>query len=205
MFCPRSLRGADMTLPVIRLRLRSVVLCVAVSGLTQQAAAQGSRVSITVYQSPRSGATRPAHAAIVCFTSTDYSKYTDGYGMVSFADVPQGAWSAVAWKSGFRAKRADITVPATGTDVRATITLSEPSLAASPCDVPSGPVPMPAAEPGKVTLVISVFGAADGAPLQNAYACVGSDSSHPDSYAKRGYTDVAGRVVFHVDPVGRWE
>lgn len=181
------------------------VLAVWAFGLPLQVQAQGSRVSITVYQSPRSGATSPAHAAVVCFTSTDYSKYTDAYGTVSFANVPQGAWSAVAWKSGFRAKRADITVPATGSDVRTTITLSEPSFAASPCAVPSGPLPMPPAEPGKVTLVISVFRSADGTPVQNAYACVGRDSTHPDSYAKRGYTDVAGRVVFHVDPVSRWE
>jgi hypothetical protein len=168
------------------------------------AVGQGSRVTITVYQTARTGETTRSYASIVCFTSTSYSKYTDMYGIVTFDNVPAGAWSAVAWKTGFQAKRADITVPATGADVRASITLVEPSLVASPCSTPTTPLPTPPPQPGKVTLVITVFRNSDGTPLEKAYACVGSDASHPDSYAKRAYTDATGRVYFHVDPVERW-
>jgi hypothetical protein len=197
----RSLR-LDMRIKALAV---GVLLCLPVV-----AAAQGSRVIITVYQTARTGETIRAYAAVVCFTSTNYSKYTDAYGTVTFDNVPQGAWSAVAWKSGFAAKRADISVLGTGTDVRATITLAEASFAASPCALPATPLPMPPAQPGKVTLVITVFRVVGSTPtnvtpLPNAYVCVGADSSHPDSYAKRAYTDANGKVVFHVDPLEHWQ
>lgn len=188
------------------MHLTAFATCVALFGSPVRSEAQGSRVLITVLQP---GSTGPigAAGAVVCFSSIDYSKLTGPYGGVTFENVPAGQWSAVAWTSGFRAKRADISVPGTATDVRATITLSELSSEASPCILPSTPPPtssFPPHEAGKVTLVVTVYRGSDVTPLKDAYVCVGSDGSHRDSYAKRAYTDATGRVVFHVDHAPSW-
>lgn len=95
-------------------------------------AAQGSRVIITVTQSNRN---TPAAGAAVCFSSTTNTKLADANGTVTFDNTPSGQWSAVAWKSGFRARRADISVSGTAA-ATASIALTQPGTEASPCVLP---------------------------------------------------------------------
>lgn len=188
-----------------RSRLAAFAAALALSLTPGATHAQGSRLIITVRQTTATGAV-PAAGAAVCLTVANNTKLANAQGVVTFDNVPRGVWSAIAWKKGFKTRRADISVPGTGT-VRASMTLSELQLEASFCILPAAPPPttsVPPLAPGKVRLHITVLRNADGTPLQGAFACVGAGSSNPDSYAHRAYTDAAGQVSFDVDAVGQW-
>jgi hypothetical protein len=132
--------------------------------------AQGARVVITVFQAIPGVSTIPAVGAAVCFTSTNNTRLTNGSGQVTFDNIPAGQWSAVIWKSGFRARRSDITVPTGATIVPNIVTLSDRSSEASPCILPTvarlgeevfperGQAPTASAD-GKRTLDCKQFGA----------------------------------------------
>lgn len=98
------------------------------------AGAQGSRVVVTVSQTLDRVTSRAAGAA-VCLSSQDNTKLADANGVVTFDNVPAGYWPAIAWKSGFREKRADIRVSGTS-EARAEIMLLDRSLSASWCILP---------------------------------------------------------------------
>jgi len=132
-------------------------------------AQSGSRVLITVYKKG-SLINSILPGAAVCFTSTDYTKITDQRGIVVYDNVPQGNWSAVGWKSGFKAKRTDIAVPGTATDVRASIVL-ESGTDSSPCILPTASPPATY----EVALTVQVV-RADHTPIVHAKACVGNYS-----------------------------
>jgi hypothetical protein len=125
---------------------------------------------ITVYQKGTSFST-PLAGAAVCFTALNNTKITDQRGLVIFDNVPQGNWSAIGWKSGFKLKRSDIAVPGTAVDVRASIVL-ESGIEASPCILPAPPPPPPIYE---VALTVKVM-RPDGTAFQHAKACVGNYS-----------------------------
>ncbi len=138
--------------------------------LSRSAEAQsGSRVLITVYKKG-SLINSILPGAAVCFTSTNNTKITDQRGLVIYDNVPQGNWSAIGWKSGFKVKRSDIAVPGTATDVRASIVL-ESGTDASPCILPTvSPPPV-----YEVALTVKVIRADDTA-IQHSKACVGNYS-----------------------------
>jgi hypothetical protein len=131
--------------------------------------ASGSRVLITVYKKG-SLINSILPGAAVCFTSTDYTKITDQRGIVVYDNVPQGNWSAIGWKSGFKVKRSDIAVPGTATDVRASIVL-ESGTDSSPCILPNASPPASY----EVALTVQVV-RADHTPIVHAKACVGNYS-----------------------------
>lgn len=119
--------------------LKALLAGVIALSLPYPVAAQGARVVVTVLQT-LNRVTSPAAGAAVCFTSTTNTKLADANGVVTFDNVPAGQWSAVGWKSGFQAQRADITVSGTG-EARGQIMLLNRSLAASPCILPPPVVP----------------------------------------------------------------
>jgi hypothetical protein len=175
-------------------RLGVFALILAAPPLARPGGAQGSRVLITVYQKgTRFNTILPG--AAVCFTSTNYTKITDQRGIVIFDNVPAGSWSAVGWKSGFKAKRADIAVPGTATDVRASITL-ESGTEQSPCILPAPPPPPPITQ---VDLTVRVV-RTDGTPVQHARVCVGTQNGY-DLYAYAYETGTSGRAYFTVPKV----
>ena len=156
--------------------------------------AQDARVLVKVYQKGARLST-PSAGAAVCFTSTTNTKLTDQRATVVFSGVPRGTWSAVAWKSGYKAKRVDIPVTVSAGDVNASIHL-DPGTESSPCVLPSAPpapTSPPAPGPTEVSLVVRVTDAY-GTPLQAAKVCAGSGSGAPTRYAAVHQTSSTGRV-----------
>ena len=93
-------------------------------------------VVVTVLQSLAPVGTAPASGAAVCFTSNNNTQMTTGSGQVSFRGIPVGAWSGWVWKSGFKSKRFDVTVPSGASVIPSVVTLAERSTEAPPCIVP---------------------------------------------------------------------
>jgi hypothetical protein len=155
----------------LRTFARAVVLTTAflAPAFSRGAGAQGSRVFITVYKKG-SPINSILPGAAVCFTSTNNTKITDQRGLVIYDNVPQGNWSAIGWKSGFKVKRSDIAVPVTATDVRASIVL-ESGTDSSPCILPNASPPATY----EVALTVQVV-RADHTPIVHAKACVGNYS-----------------------------
>lgn len=179
--------------------LRSFLLCMIVSAAPSlDAAAQNARVLIKVYEKG-SRISTPSVGAMVCFTATTNTKLTDQRATVSFSNVPTGAWSAVGWKSGFKAKRVDIPVPVASGDVNATIHL-EPGNEPSPCVLPPAapsPTSPPAPGPTEVSLVVRVTDTT-ATPLQGARVCAGSGTGATTRYAGIHQTSSTGRVFLTV-------
>jgi hypothetical protein len=107
--------------------------------------AQGSQVVVQVFQSIVGVPTFPAVGAAVCLSSTENTKITDGSGRVIYENIPAGTWSVITWKSGFRTRRTDVTVPGTGV-IPVVVTLRDRGTEASPCTLP------PVARLGEQTL-----------------------------------------------------
>lgn len=172
-----------------------VVFCsVSALVLSTDAHAQNARVLIRVYQKGSLIST-PSTGAAVCFTSTDNTKITDTRATAIFSNVPKGTWSAVAWKTGYKAKRVDIPVTVGSGDVNASIYL-DAGAEASPCVLPVPPpvsTAPPAPGPGEVSLVVRITDAA-GSPLQGARVCAGSGAGATTRYAGIHQTSSTGRV-----------
>jgi len=94
-----------------------------------------ARVVIQVFRS-LGGGTIPFPGAFVCFTANNNTQAANGSGQVIFENIPVGSGSAVAWSSGFKQKRVDITIPPGATVVPAVVTLNERSTDAPFCIVP---------------------------------------------------------------------
>ena len=95
-----------------------------------------ARVVVTVLQAMAPGVMAPSAGAAVCLSATTNTQITNGSGQVTFQGITTGTWSAVIWKSGFRSRRVDVTVPNGATVIPAVVTLSERSTESPPCVVP---------------------------------------------------------------------
>lgn len=120
----------------MKLRLSSLILALAFSLLTPEGTSAQTQVAFQVFQSIPGVSMLPSAGAAVCFSSTSNTRFTDGSGRTSFEGIPPGTWAAHVWKSGFKSRRIDVTVPGGATVLPVVVQLSEKSSEAPPCVVP---------------------------------------------------------------------
>ena len=115
--------------------ISGLIVFAAAALLASVEAGAQSRVVVQVFQSIPGGMV-PSVGAAVCFSSTSNTRMTDGSGRVTFDNITPGSWSAIVWKSGFRTRRVDVTVPNAVTVIPVVVQLTERSTEAPPCVVP---------------------------------------------------------------------
>lgn len=120
----------------MKLRPSGLTLTLAAGLLLPEVAGAQATVVFQVFQSIPGISQLPSVGAAVCFSSTTNTRFTDGSGRATFTGIPAGTWAAHIWKSGFRPRRVDVTVPSGATVIPVVVTLSERSTEAPPCVVP---------------------------------------------------------------------
>ena len=120
----------------MRRQISGFALAAAAASIAPATAAAQARVVFQVFQAIPGGAIQPSVGAAVCFSSTTNTRMTNGSGQATFEGIPAGTWAGHVWKSGFKPRRVDITVPNVVTVIPAVVQLTERSADAPPCVVP---------------------------------------------------------------------
>ena len=117
-------------------RQTSVVASALIAGLLLPLSSGAqARVIFTVFEAMGGGSTFPSNGAAVCLSSNTNTRFTSG-GQVTFEGVTVGTWAAFIWKSGFKPKSVNVTVPVGALAIPVVVTLSERSSDSPPCVVP---------------------------------------------------------------------
>ena len=120
----------------MRRQISGFALIAAAVSLVPAITTAQARVVFQVFQVMPGGAVQPSVGAAVCFSSTANTRLTNGSGQATFESIPAGTWTGHVWKSGFKPRRIDVTVPTGASVIPAVAQLSDRSTDAPPCVVP---------------------------------------------------------------------